>query len=466
MAGVATEAPASSNDHGRGLPHNAEAERSVLGSILLDNFALAGVQSLLDHAEYFFFAPHREIYAAMLALDTRQLPIDLTLLNEELERAGAVEKAGGPGYLVRLVEECPTAVNAEYYAGIVRDHFIQRKLIEATRETLEECYHPGSVVDDLLDKAEQRIFEINEKRATSDVATMQEILKECFKTIDAAQGASKVTGLSTGFADLDDKTCGLQPCELIIVAARPSMGKTSFSMNIAEYVAVEQRKGVMVFSLEVSRNQLVQNLLCSRARVNAHNLRRGQLDKESYQALSLVAGDLMDAPLFIDDSPGLNLLKLRAAARRMKRRHDIQLIVIDYLQLLNGPPSVGRGGDASRQQEISSISRGLKALARELRVPVVALSQLNRETDKREDHKPRLADLRESGALEQDADVVMMLYREEYYFPDRAEVKGQAEVILAKQRNGPVGSVDLVFVKEWTRFENPEFHRGEEVLER
>ena len=453
MVGVA-EAEAVDGTRGKTTePHSAEAERSVLGSILLDNECIPAVVSILDHNDYFFYAAHRAAFSAILDLESRGQPIDLLLLREALESKGKLQQAGGVEYLTRLVEVCPTAANAEYYAKIVRDRSVQRKLLECARETLAEASQEGADVDLVVDRAEQRIFEVGEKNEISDIASMREILKETFKAIDLYQGqAGRVTGISTGLIDLDDLTNGLQGSELIILAARPSMGKTSLAMNIAEHVAVHEGKGVAIFSLEVGRSQLVQNLLCSRAQVNAHRLRKGNLDKESYQKLALVAGDLQEAPLYINDEAGCNLTRMRSRARRLKRRHDIQLVIIDYLQLMEGPPT--GGGRESREQEISAISRGLKALARELDVPVVALSQLNRESDRREDHKPRLADLRESGALEQDADVVMLLYREEYYFGDREECRNQAEIIVAKQRHGPQGAVKVAFMKEFVRFQN------------
>ncbi|MBI4615161.1 MAG: replicative DNA helicase [Planctomycetes bacterium] len=433
------------------LPASADAERAVLASVLIDNECLSSVVVHLDHADYFYYAANREIYQAMLGLDSRSQPIDLVLLTEELEGRGTLAQAGGLEYLARLVDECPNAANAEYYAGIVRDRFVQRRLIDASREILEECHREGAEVDALVDRAEQRIFEIGEHREVSNVASMREALREAFRAIDGR--SDRLTGLETGFYDLDELTSGLQNSELIILAARPSMGKTSMAMNIVEHAAVDLRKPVAVFSLEVGRVQLVQNLLCSRARVDAHKVRRGKLEKELYQKLTLAAGELEDAPIHVIDEAGTNLMRVRALARRLKKRHGIALIVIDYLQLMEGPPGLS-GRPESRQQDISYISRGLKGLARELDIPVLALSQLNRESDRREDHRPRLADLRESGALEQDADVVMMLYREEYYFPDRVDSRGQAELLLAKQRHGPLGTVPLTFLKECVRFES------------
>ncbi len=437
----------------RPLPHELDAERLVLGSILLDPHMFAAVIRLLDREEYFYLPAHQKIYTAMLSLFNDAQPVDLHLLRNELKTRGQLEEVGGGSYIASLVESCPVAANAEFYATIVRDRFVVRKLIQAATQTIQECYSGSESVEALVDRAEQRVFEVGQKKDLSEDVRIEQALYEAFEVIDNYKDREgRLTGLASGFMDLDEKTCGFQNSELIILAARPSMGKTSFALNVIENVGIELGKAVAIFSIEVPRRMLVQNMLCSRGRIDSHKLRGGYLQPEEYSNLSMVAGDFKDAGIFINDSPSMTVMSLRARARRLKDQYDISMIVIDYLQLMEG--SVGAGGRTeSRQQEISLISRGLKSLARELEVPVIALSQLNRRAETRDDHRPRMADLRESGALEQDADVIMFLFREEYYDP-RPENENVAELIIAKQRHGPTDTVKLTFMKQFTRFYN------------
>jgi replicative DNA helicase len=436
-------------------PNDTEAEIAVLGSMLLDPEAAGKVVSIL-RPDHFYRGPHAEVYAVLTELYDANRAIDVVLLREELQRRGVLEKVGGTGFLSRIVASVPTAANAEHYAKIVRDTGLRRTLIQTVNEIEGEAYEGSMVAAELIDFAERRLFELDRRAESGEAQHIKDVLNETFQRIDAMQGQSgRITGVPTGFYDLDDMTSGLQPGELVIVAGRPSMGKTTFCLNIAEHAAVAESRTVAIFSLEMSKQTLVQNLLCSRARVDAHKLRRGFLADEDWGRISQAVGKLSEAPILIDDTPGLSPLLLRAKARRLRAQHDVALIVIDYLQLMEVPQM--SKGDPNRQAEISYISRSLKGLARELSIPIVALSQLNRSVDSREDHRPRMSDLRESGAIEQDADVIAFLYRPEYYEtdPDRkAELAGQAECIVGKQRNGPTGTVNLFFHAQFMRFES------------
>ncbi len=436
-------------------PHDIEAEICVLGSMLLDPDAAGRVAAVLMPDD-FYRGPHGDVFEVMTEIYDANRAIDVVLLREELQKRGLHDKIGGTAFLTRIVNSVPTAANAEHYARIVQETALRRAIITASNEIEREAFEGERGGRDLVDYAESRFFELDKKTDGGDATHIKDILNETFRKIDAMQGQDgSLTGVPTGFYDLDDMTSGLQRGELIVVAARPSMGKTTFCLNVAEHASVAEGTPVAIFSLEMSKDNLVQNMLCSRARVDAHKLRRGFLHDEDWGRISAALGKLGEAPLFIDDTPGLSPLLLRAKARRLKAQRDIGLIVIDYLQLME-VPSRGRG-DANRQAEISYISRSIKSLARELKVPIIALSQLNRGVDSREDHRPRMSDLRESGAIEQDADVIMFLYRPEYYELDpdrRAEITGDAELIVGKQRNGPTGVVNLSFIAQYMRFES------------
>jgi replicative DNA helicase len=437
-------------------PHDVEAEIAVLGSMMLDPEAAGRVVALLK-PDHFYRGPHADVFQVLTDLYDANRAIDVVLLREELQKRGILEKVGGTSFLSRVMASVPTAANAEHYARIVKDAGLRRAVIQASNEIEREAYEGGRDSGELVDFAESKFFDLDHRGGEGEAVHIKDVLHDTFQRIDAMQGQEgRLTGVPTGFYDLDDMTSGLQKGELIVVAGRPSMGKTTFCLNIAEHAASNEGFAVAIFSLEMSKQNLVQNMLCSRARVDAHKLRRGFLADEDWGRISGAVGKLSEAKIFIDDTPGLSPLLLRAKARRLKAQHDVALIVIDYLQLME-VPHMSRGGDASRQAEISYISRSLKGLARELEVPIIALSQLNRGVDSREDHRPRMSDLRESGAIEQDADVVMFLYRPEYYELDpdrRAELAGQAECIVGKQRNGPTGTVTLTFIAQYMRFEN------------
>jgi replicative DNA helicase len=429
-------------------PQNLEAEMAVLGSMLLEEEAVVKAAELLEETAFYKDA-HRKLFTTLLRLYKANVAVDLVTVTEELKKHNLLEEIGGPAYLASLASVVPTAANAEHYCRIVKEKAILRNLIRATTQIAGECYEEVTAPDVLLDKAESLIFEIASKKLKRDAVAMKDIIKSSIEMIDTLyQRKGLVTGLPTGFTELDQQLAGLQPAEFIVVAGRPAMGKSSFALCVAEQAAMVQKTPVAIFSMEMSKENLVQRMLCSHARINAHNVRSGMLSTSDWPNLTKAAGKLSEAPIFIDDSPGISILELRAKARRLKSQHDIQLVILDYLQLMEEPSR-----SENRQQEISVISRNLKALARELEVPVVAVSQLSRAPERRETFRPRLSDLRESGAIEQDADVVLMLFREDYYNPSD-ENRGIAEVLIAKQRNGPTGTVKLTFIKEYTRFEN------------
>jgi replicative DNA helicase len=428
-------------------PQSLEAEQAVLGSMLLSDEAVTQCIEILDEPS-FYTESHRKIFSAILELYKNDTPVDLLTLTELLRTRRQLEEVGGAAYLATLTNAVPTSANATHYGHIVKQKFILRQLIESASKIQTDCFESANDPDTLLDEAESRIFEIATKRIRRDAVAMKDIVKSSIEMIDnlyARKGA--ITGLPTGYAELDQKLAGLQPSDLIVVAGRPAMGKSSFALCIAEQVAMQQKIGVAIFSLEMSKESLVQRMLCSHARINAHNVRTGMLAANDWPALTKAAGKLSEAPIYIDDTPGMTVLEMRAKARRLKRRHDVGLVIVDYLQLMDASSA-----SESRQQEITVISRGLKALARQLNAPVIAVSQLSRAPEK-ELRRPRLSDLRESGAIEQDADVVLMLYREEYYNPTD-ENRGTAEVIIAKQRNGPTDTVKLTFIRDFTRFES------------
>lgn len=433
----------------KGLPHNVEAERSVLGVILLENVAYNLAVPLLN-AEDFYLDSHRHIFRRIIELSEANKAIDLVTLAEELARNGELESVGGAAYLSSLIDGMPRATNVEYYARIVKEKSLLRKMINVSNGIIQKCYESGEDAETLLDQAENSIFQLAEDRVRAGFFGIKDIARDSFKTIDELYNREhRITGVPTGYVEFDDLTSGLQRSELIIIAGRPSMGKTAFALNIAEHVAIHEHKTVGVFSLEMSKESLLMRLLCSQARIDAQQLRRGFLKKEDWGKLTVALGNLAEAPLFIDDTPGLGVMEMRAKARRLKREHGLELLIVDYLQLMSG-----KGKFENRVQEVSSISRGLKNLAKELQVPVVALSQLSRAPEQRGrgDHKPQLSDLRESGSIEQDADVVAFIYREEVY--NRTdENSGKAQVIIGKQRNGPIGTLDLAFLHFCTRFE-------------
>ncbi|MDD5173865.1 MAG: replicative DNA helicase [Candidatus Omnitrophota bacterium] len=429
-------------------PQSLEAEMAVLGSMLLDREATALAIEMLNHS-YFYKDAHKKIYSAIIKLFDENRAVDIVTVVEELKKNNALDDAGGPSYITSIASGVPTAANIVHYVKIVKEKYILRNLINASTQIAAECYSTSHDADTLVDKAEQIIFDIASKKVESRSVPLRDIIRSSIETIDNLyQRKENITGLATGFRDLDMKTAGLQPSDLIVIAGRPSMGKSALAACIVEHAGVVDKKPVAFFSLEMSKEQLVQRMLCSHARVDAHKVRTGFLSQADWPRLVTAAGKLSEAPIFIDDTPGVSVMEIRAKARRLKAQHDIQLIVLDYLQLMQGPY-----GSDSRQQEISEISRSLKALARELNVPLIAISQLSRAVEQRSDHRPQLSDLRESGAIEQDADLVILLLREEYYNPTE-ENKGLAETIIAKQRNGPVGSINLTFVGEYMRFEN------------
>src|SRR5438552_2577013 len=433
-------------------PQSLEAEEAVLGGILLDNAALDRVTELVQ-ADDFYREAHRKVFRAMLDLSARNEPADLITLAEVLKARSELADVGGSAYLAELAERVPTAAHVAQYAKIVRDKSILRGLIGAATEIAMHGYEGAGDVAELLDRAEQLIFGISDRKVKPEFVRISDLLVESLKTIERLyEQKQAVTGVPSGFHDLDNLTAGFQPSDLVIVAGRPSMGKTALCLNIAEHAALRADVGVAIFSLEMSKEQLALRMLCSESRVDLKRVRTGHLSDREFPKLAMAAGRLGDAPIFIDDTPALSILELRAKARRLKRdpATKLGLIIVDYLQLMRSTE-----GKDNREQEISEISRSLKALAKELNVPVIALSQLNRQVESRNPPKPRLADLRESGAIEQDADVIVFLYRDDYYNED-SDKKGVAEVIVAKQRNGPTGTVELTFLREFTRFENRE----------
>jgi replicative DNA helicase len=434
------------------LPANVEAERSILGAILLDNFAYNQAAEHL-RPEDFSLDSHRRIYTRMVDLAESSRPIDMITLVEELDRRKELEAIGSVGYISGLVDGVPDRPSIEHYIKIVRDKALLRGLIHAANAAIVRAGEQGDAAEEILNDAEAAIFQLSEKRIGRGFMGVQEIVKESFGSIDALlQRGQRITGLATHYTDLDEMTSGLQRSDLVIIAARPSMGKTAFAMNIAENAAIEDQKVVGMFSLEMSREALLLRLLCSKARVDSHKMRTGSLWRDDMDKVVRAMDQLAQAPIFIDDTPGISLSEMRAKARRLQQSQGaLDLIIVDYLQLMSG----GSRRYENRTQEVSAISRGLKALAKELKVPVVALSQLSRAPESRGgDHRPQLADLRESGSIEQDADVVAFIFREEVYKPDEPELDGVAEIIIAKQRNGPTGRIKLAFIKNSTRFES------------
>lgn len=430
-------------------PQDIDAERSVLGALMIDPIASNDVFGKLQPA-HFYRPAHAKIYEVIVSLAEENQPVDEITTASGLESKGELEGIGGRAYLTELTNRLPSAANIEYHAGIVLKHALMRSLISVANSISTAGYEGTTDVADLLDRAESKIFEITSNRDQKSFSPMKDLVKSAITHIEKLfEQKQAITGCPSGFAKFDEMTAGLQPSDLIIVAGRPSMGKTALALNMAQNAALQHKKVVAVFSLEMSKDSLVMRMLCSEGRISGHKLRKGALQQADWSRLADAAGRLADANMFIDDTGALNILEMRVKCRRFKaERGELDLIVIDYLQLMHG-----RGGNEGREKEISEISRGLKALARELNCPVIALSQLNRGVESRTDKRPMLSDLRESGAIEQDADLIAFVYRDEYYHPE-TEDKGVAEVIIGKQRNGSVGTVKLKFFNEFVRFEN------------
>ncbi|NCO24422.1 MAG: replicative DNA helicase [Candidatus Infernicultor aquiphilus] len=433
---------------GRNPPQNISAEQAALGSMLLQEEAILHSIDILK-PEDFYQKSHQIIFQCILDLFEKSRGVDLVTLTEELNRKNLLEKIGGVTYLTNLINSVPTAANIEYYSKIIEEKSILRHLINNTTKIISMAYEEKEDAKILLDKAEHLVFEISDRNIRQSFVPIKEIIQDSYEKIeDLYHREEFITGVPSGYEELDDITTGFQPSELIVVAGRPGMGKTAFCMNIAQYVSIYKNIPVAIFSLEMSKSQLVQRMLCSEARLDSHNLRKGRLVEADWAPLSMAAGRLSSSSIFIDDTAGISCLEIRAKARRLKAQCNLGLVIVDYLQLMQ---TAGR--IENRQQEISEISRSLKSLARELNVPVVAVSQLSRAVEQRIERRPRLSDLRESGAIEQDADLVIFIYREEYYRP-KTEKKGIAEIIISKQRNGPTGKVELTFIKEYAKFEN------------
>ncbi len=443
---------------GRQPPWSEEAEISVLSAMLIDGDAVARAVEMVDDAAFYREA-NRRVFRAMLRLYSRGEVIDVVTLADELKSAGELEGAGGMAYVAQLVDAVPTAANIEYHCRILRDKSVLRQLIEASTEIIQDAYDAAAGgVDDTLDLAEQKIFHIAQASQRQGFVWIKEILWPAFERIEELQRSpGSVTGVASGFPDLDNLTSGFQRSDLIVVAGRPSMGKTALAMNFAQHAAIDREVPVAIFSLEMSKEALVQRLLCAEGRVDSGRLRRGRLQDDEYSRLATAAGHLNTAPIWIDDTPAISALEIRAKARRLASEVDLGLLIVDYMQLMAGPRNA-----ENRQQEISAISRALKAVAKELNVPLIALSQLSRAPEQRTDRRPVLADLRESGAIEQDADLVLFVYREEAYrrgadaLVDESgeSIEGKAELIIGKQRNGPTGTVSLYFHKHYTLFES------------
>ena len=437
-----------SSGSGRLLPQSLDSERSVLGSMFRSNDVIGDVVQILN-VDNFYSDAHQKIYKAMLVLYESGKPVDLVVLTEALKQANQIDDVGGYGALAELWDAAPTAANAVHYAHIVRDRSIVRSLINVSNEILRDAYDQVGPADELLHQATGKMLDVAERGVTGRVYGLEKILEETFDRIDHRQtrGGSSISGISSGYPDLDEVTAGFQNSEMIIIAARPSVGKTAFALNLIRNIAVDEKSTVLFCSLEQSRVEIVERLLCSHARVDAQKLRKGVMNAEDMERLIAASGVMRNAKIFIDDSPGQGMLRIAANARRLKLRNDLKMVVIDYLQLIE--PENRRD---PRQEQVAQISRRLKGLARELSIPVIALAQVNRSSEDRQDHKPRLSDLRESGSIEQDADTVILLHRPERFEPGQHE--GLTEVIIGKQRNGPIGDITLTFNKHMMRFES------------
>ncbi|ACB86456.1 replicative DNA helicase [Natranaerobius thermophilus] len=447
MAGITDRIP----------PQNIEAEQSVLGAMLLDGEAISSVTEFLRPGDFYKEA-HEKIFRAVVSLAENNEPVDLVTLSEQLRNEGLLEEVGGASYLADLANAVPTAAHVHYYAKIVEEKSLLRQLISASTKIVSMSYEDPDEVDKILDEAEKLIFEVSQKTTTQDFVPVKEILMETFDNIENLyHNQGNVTGLPTGFIDLDQRLSGFQPSDLIILAARPSMGKTTLALNMAQHVSIRESRPVAIFSLEMSKDQLVQRMLCAEANIDAHRLRTGDLTSEDWPKLTKAIGPISEAPIFIDDTASISVMEMRAKARRLKAEHGLEAIFIDYLQLMQGHQN-----PENRQQEISQISRSLKSLAKELNVPVIALSQLSRAVEQRQDKRPMLSDLLESGGIEANADVVLFIYRDGYYNSE-SEKPNIAEVIVAKQRNGPVGTVELFFKNDFNKFLNTEYRYDEQV---
>ena len=436
-------------------PYSLEAEVSVLGGLLIDAESVLKLEDMVDDS-MFFREAHRVLFRSIRHLHEKRMGIDVVTVGDHLRTTGELDRAGGLEYLAELLDAVPTAANIQYHARIIRDKALLRRLVDASTRIIQDVYEPGDrTVNELVDEAEARVFQVAQSHDRRGFVWIKDLLWEAFENIEHLQQTKGgLTGVPTGFSRLDQMTTGLQKGDLVIVAARPAMGKTSLVLNIAQNAAIDHKVPVALFSLEMSKEQLVYRLLCSEARVDAQKLRTGRLSPSDYQRIGTAGAKLNTAPIWIDDSPGGTVLDMRAKARRLKSEAGLGLLVIDYLQLM-----AGTGKQESRQQEVSQISRGLKSLARELEVPVIALSQLSRGPEQRTDHRPQLSDLRDSGSIEQDADLVMFLYRPGYYSStgldeDGNSLEGKAELIMSKQRNGPTGTLELYFHQQYTRFDD------------
>ena len=435
----------------RVLPHSTEAEQSVIGSMIIDREAIT-IASEIISSEDFYGKQYGVIFDTMVELNDEGKPVDLVTLQDRLREKDVPPEISSLEFVKSMIDWVPTSANVKYYATIVAEKSTLRKLIRLNEEIENTCYTGKENLEVILEDTEKKVFELVQKRNTGDYVPIRQVVMNAMDKIEkASKNKGNVTGVATGFIDLDYRTAGMQPSDLILVAARPSMGKTAFVLNIAQHVAFKLNQTVAIFSLEMSKEQLVNRLFSLESRVDSQHLRTGNLSDAEWEKLIESAGVIGKSNLIIDDTPGISISELRSKCRKYKLDHDLKMIIIDYLQLMSGS---GRGSD-SRQQEISDISRSLKALARELNVPVIALSQLSRAVEQRPDHRPMLSDLRESGAIEQDADVVMFIYRDDYYNKD-TDRKGIAEIIIAKQRNGPIGTVELVWLPDYTKFANLE----------
>ncbi|MBO5247250.1 MAG: replicative DNA helicase [Eubacterium sp.] len=436
----------------RTMPNSLEAEQSLIGSMIMDRDAILVASEQLIK-EDFYHQQYGILFESMVELFNNREPVDLITLQNKLKEKNVPPEISSLEYVKDLVDAVPTSANAKYYAEIIKDKSLLRKMIRTTEGITNDCYQGTEATTVLLEQTEKKIFELVQNRGGGDYVPIKQVVLNALNNIEkASKTQGTVTGIATGFLDLDYKTAGLQPSDLVLVAARPSMGKTAFVLNIAQYVAFHSDLCTAIFSLEMSKEQLVNRLFSLESRVDAQKLRSGDLSDSDWEKLIEGAGTIGKSKLIIDDTPGISISELRSKCRKYKLEHDLKLVIIDYLQLMSGSSG---NSSISRQQEISDISRALKGLARELHVPVVALSQLSRQVEQRPDHRPMLSDLRESGAIEQDADVVMFIYRDDYYNKD-TEDKGIAEIIIAKQRNGPIGTVNLVWLPEYTKFANME----------
>ena len=437
-------------------PQSLEAEQAVLGSMLISKEAVSKVLQWIT-TEHFYKDAHGKIFATMISLFNENEPVDTISVIDQLKKNKEIKGVGGAYYITGLVEAVPTAANVESYAKIVLEKAVLRKLIYLAHDMSKEAYDDRQTVDDILDSAEQSIFTITQNRLKGGFKHIEPILHESFEQLDAISSkAGSVIGVPSGLIDLDEITAGFHPGDLVIIAGRPSMGKTSLALSIARNAAVDHKESIGFFSLEMADLQIAMRLLCAESKVDSHLVRTGNLPKSQWKNLSMHVGTLAEAPIYLDDSPAITVLELRAKARRLKAEHDVKLIIVDYLQLMQGPKGV-----ESRQQEISIITRSLKSLAKDLKIPIIALSQLSRAVENRTDKRPQLSDLRESGAIEQDADVVMFLFRQWVYTREE-EDRGKAQVIIAKQRNGPTGTVNITFLDRFARFENQSIYENEE----